>query len=283
MNNNQSKSIQNTLKLILIILTCVALSIITPSLTGIGDVPDVLLAFTGMYFTIIIPATSFMIPNNKIKIAFCLVNVAVSTFIAVSREFIIWPIVVWALLWGFISLLCSAVKVWYRRLKERISREPDSKVLKLADKYVLIYYPFINLILEILCFLTIVGFFNLFREILDDSDGWGILFMAIPVLIFFSLVIVPSISCRYAKKIKNLGKRKYLYCIYNSIIMASLGLLMVFPNILMGFINIYFHGILWPSLIAGLITVSCSNKNTAPANSDTETAVIEETATETNE
>ncbi len=278
MNNNkkENKSSQNTSKLILIFFACIIFSLITPSLVGIGNSTDILIAFAGMYYAIIIPAASFMIQNDKVKIGFCLVNVVVSIFIAASSDPIMWLIVVWAFLWGFISILYSAVKVWNRKFKEKASRTLDTKAENPVGRYVWIYYPFINLILEILCFFAIVGIFSMLPEILGDSDGWGVLFMFIPVLIFFCFVIVPAISCRYVKKINHLGKLKYLCCIYNSIIMSSWIIIMMIPNLQEALTSIYFHGFFWPSLIAGLITAACSNKNT-------ESIKIEETDPKVNE
>ena len=283
-NKNENKSSQNTSKLVLIVFACIIFSVITPILVGIGNSTDALIAFAGMYYAIIIPAASFMILNDKVKIAFCLVNVVVSIFIAANGDPIMWLVVAWVFLWGFISLLHSAVKVWNVKLKEKAGRTPDTKAEKLGEKYVWIYYPFINLILELLCFFAIVGIFSLLPKILGDSDGWGVIFMFIPVLIFFCLVIVPVISCRYVKKIKNLGKLKYLCCIYNSVIMSSWVIIMMIPNLQNAFTSIYFHGLFWPSLIAGLIAAACSNEKTKSSEiEETAEATVNETVEVTEE
>lgn len=283
-NKNENKSSQNTSKLILIVFACIIFSVITPNLVGIGNSTDVLIAFAGMYYAIIIPAASFMIQNDKMKIAFCLVNVVVSIFIAASGDPIMWLIVAWAFLWGFISLLYSAVKVWNKKSKEKDSRTPDTKAKNPVERYVWIYYPFINLILEILCLFAIVGIFSLLPKILGDFDGWGVMFMFIPVIVFFFFVIVPAISCRYVKKKNHLGKLKYLCCIYNSIIMSSWIIIMMIPNLQEALTSIYFHGFFWTSLIAGLIAAACSNKDTESIkNEETSPEVTEKTVNEDNE
>ena len=98
--------------------------------------------------------------------------------------------------------------------------------------------------------------------------------MFIPVLIFFFLVIIPALACRYAKRIRNLGNVKYLLCLYNAVVMTSWTIVLSLPNLLNLFTSIYFHGIFWPCFIASVIAVS-SSENINVVDGETETPEAE--------
>lgn len=123
------------------------------------------------------------------------------------------------------------------------------------------------------CVLLALGLFILglvLESLPVDGDNLGLLVCVVILEWFYILVVAPLMSISYCKKIRTMGRSKYLYCLYNAVmtgmylticsmpaILKSLkhGFIYVLLGVLSTVINFSFFTVFFSCLISGLITL----------------------------
>ena len=123
------------------------------------------------------------------------------------------------------------------------------------------------------CVLLALGLFIL-GLVLDslpvDGDNLGLVVYVVILELFYILVVAPLMSISYCKKIRTMGRSKYLYCLYNAVMtgmyfmiyhmpahLKSLkhGFIYVLLSVLSTVIHFSFFTVFFSCLISGLITL----------------------------
>ena len=127
------------------------------------------------------------------------------------------------------------------------------------------------------CLLLILGYFVFYALIEPLGGDWGGLAYVLFFFALYMIVIAPLMAFFYCKKInaRGVGWKKYLYCLYNSVIMGMYYIVCTMPfnnlpidlkYVMAAVISAPGLAVLIPSLICGAVTLIVYDARTLLSN-----------------
>ena len=91
------------------------------------------------------------------------------------------------------------------------------------------------------------------------KGDWGLLIYTLLFLLIYGLVAAPIMSIIYCRRIRMMGRKKYLGCVYNAIITAMYFIICTFPidfkGVIYSVLSIPWLSVFFSSLLCGVITL----------------------------
>lgn len=109
------------------------------------------------------------------------------------------------------------------------------------------------------CLLLLSGYWIALVLLSPYKGDWGLLIYTLLFLLIYGLVAAPIMSIIYCRRIRTMGWKKYLCCVYNAIITAMYFTICTFPidfkGVIYSVLSIPWLSVFFSSLLCGVITL----------------------------
>ena len=121
-------------------------------------------------------------------------------------------------------------------------------MMKKSSDYFWLWMPIV------FCLLLSSGYFIVNALTDSHKDNPGAVIYALLFVVFYGLIAAPVMSILYCKKIRNVGWRKYLCCLYNAVVTGMYFTICMFPQ---DFRGVVYSVLSIPSLVVFLSGLLC--------------------------